>query len=137
MATPIAMDVKPITTTRWDLDHLPLADRDFQIKDTSAYEVLLKIHCLSKNTYLNHSNEIVLWDSNFPKYQFPQVHIFPEIVHMCHACYIPSHRDIMSPDQKFLFTITSKSINDILQVQPGLLGMESPQGMFWGLKPKF
>jgi len=119
MATPITMDVRPITTPHLDLDHLPLANKDFQIIDTSEYEVFLKIQCLSKERYLNHSDDIGLWDSNFPKYQFPQVHIFPEIVHMCHACYIPSQRAIMSPDQKVLFTITTESINEMLQVQPG------------------
>ena len=82
MATPITMDVKPVITPHLDLDHLPLADKDFQIKDTSSYTLLLKIHCLSKDRYLNHTNDIGLWDSNFPKYQFSQVHIFPEIVHM-------------------------------------------------------
>ena len=85
MAAPIAMDVRTIMTTHLDLDHLPLVDRDFQIKDTSAYEVFLKIHCLSKDIYLNHTDDIGLWDSSFPKYHFPQVHIFPEIVHMCDA----------------------------------------------------
>lgn len=98
MAAPVAMDVRPITTPHLDLDHLPLADKDFQIKDTSAYKVLLRLHCLSRDRYLNHSNGIGLWESNFPKYQFPQVHVSLEIVYMCHTCYIPSQRAIMSPD---------------------------------------
>ena len=80
MFAPITMYVRLVTTPHLDLDHLPLADKDFQIKDTSAYTLLLKIHCLSKDKYLNHTDDIGLWDSNFPKYQFPQVHIFPEIV---------------------------------------------------------
>lgn len=88
------------------------------IKDTSAYTLLLKIHCWSNERYLNHTDGIGLWESNFPKYQFPQVRVFPDIVHMCHACYIPSQRAIMSPNQKVLFTITAESINEILQVQP-------------------
>lgn len=81
MADPVAMDVIPTTTSQLDLDHLPLVDRDFQIKDTNAYEVLLN-HCLSREIYLDHSDGNGLWESNFPKYQFPQVHVFPEIVHM-------------------------------------------------------
>jgi len=119
MAAPITMDVRPITTPHLDLDHLPPADRDFQIRDTIAYEVLLKLHCLSRDKYLSQSDDIGLWESNFPKYQFPQVHVFPKIVHMCHTCYIPIQRAIMSPDQKVLFTITAESINEMLQVQPG------------------
>ena len=90
MASPIAMDVRPISTPHLHLDHLPLADKGFQIKYTTALESLLKVHCQSRDEYLNHADLIGLWDSNWPKYQFPQVHIFPEIVHYCHANYIPS-----------------------------------------------
>lgn len=68
MASPVTMDVRPVTTPHLDLHHLPLEDKDFQIKDTSAYTFLLKIHCLSKNKYLNHTDDIGLWDSNLPKY---------------------------------------------------------------------
>ena len=113
------MDVRPITTPHLDLDHLPLANKYFQIKDTIVLEPLLKVHYQSRDKFLNHADEIGLWESNFPKYQFPQVHIFPKIVHMCHACYVPSHRTIMYHDQKVLFTITAKSINEMLQLQPG------------------
>lgn len=60
MDSPIALDVKPMITPHLDLDHLPLEDKVFQIKDTSPYEVLLKIHCLSKDIYLNHLYDIGL-----------------------------------------------------------------------------
>lgn len=98
MAAPIAMDVRPVTTPYLDLEHLPLADKDFQIKDTSIQESPVKLYYQSRDRYLNHADEIGLWDSNLPKYQFPQVHIFPEIVHYCHANYIPSQRAMMSPN---------------------------------------
>lgn len=119
MAALVVMDVRPISTPHLALNHLPLADNDFQIKDTCAKESLLKVHCQSRGRFLNHADEIGLWESDFPKYQFPQVHIFPKIVHMCYACYIPSHITIMSHDQKVLFTITVESINEMLQFQPG------------------
>ena len=67
MAAPIAMDVRPISTPHLDLDHLPLADRDFQIKETSVHESLLKVHYQSRDRYLNQADEIGLWESNFPK----------------------------------------------------------------------
>jgi len=119
MVAPIAMDIRPITTPHFNLDHFSLADRDFQIKDTIALEPLLKVHFQSRDRYLNHANEIGLWESNLPKYQFPQVHIFSKIVHMCYAYYIASHRTIMSHDQKVLFTIITESINEMLQFQLG------------------
>jgi len=114
MDAAIATDVRPITTPYLELDHLPLVDRDFQIKDTTSTELLLKIHCLSKDRHPNHIGDIGFWESNLPKYQFPQVHIFPKVVHMYYACYVPIHRAIMSHDQKVLFTITIESINEML-----------------------
>ena len=119
MATPIAMDVRPITTPHLDLDHLPLVDKDFQIKGTFVHESPIKLYCQYRDQYLNHTNKIGLWESNFPKYQFPEVHIFPDIVNYCHVNYIPSQRVVMSPDQTILFTITAESINEMLQLQPG------------------
>lgn len=83
-------------------------------------ELLLKIHCQSRDKFLNHADEIGLWESNLSKYQFLQAHIFAEILHMCYACYVPSHRTIIYHDQKVLFTITPVSINEMLQLQPGL-----------------
>lgn len=102
MAAPIVMDVKPITTPHLDLDYLPLADKDFQIKDTSIHESPLKLYCRYRDQYRNHADKIGLWESNLPKYQFLEVHIFPEIVHYCHANCIPSQRAVMSPDQTIL-----------------------------------
>ena len=44
MSAPIAMDVRPITTPHLGLDHLPLADKYFQIKDTSVLESPIKLY---------------------------------------------------------------------------------------------
>jgi len=71
MAAPIAMDVRPIYTPHLDLDHLPLVDKDFQIKDTSVHESPLKLYCRYRDQYMNHVDKIGFWESNFPKYQFP------------------------------------------------------------------
>jgi len=68
MDAPVAMDLKPIITPHLDLDHLPSADRDFQIKDKVAQELLLKVHYLSKDIYLNQTDENGPWESNLPKY---------------------------------------------------------------------
>lgn len=84
MAALISMDVRPINTPHLDLDHLPLADKDFQIKDTSVHESHLKLYCRYKDQYLNHADKISLWESNLLKYQFPEVHIFLEIVYYFH-----------------------------------------------------
>ena len=84
------MNVRLITTPHQDLDYLPLADKGFQIKDTFVHKSPLKLYCRYRDQYLNHAEKIGLLESNFPKYQFPRVHIFPEIVQYFNMNYSPS-----------------------------------------------
>jgi len=104
----------PITTPHIDLDYLPLANKDFQIRDLTFDETPLKLHCKYRDNYLNHVDKIGLWESNLPKYQFHSVHVFLEINHYYHANYDPTMRFVMSPDQKILFAIIAESINEML-----------------------
>lgn len=94
-----SLDVRSMETPHLDINHLPLADVDFQFKDNVSPSHLLKHQYWSKDKFLNHNDEIHLWESNFPKYLFPQVYLFLEIIHSCQACYVPSQRAIVSPDQ--------------------------------------
>lgn len=105
-----------VTTPHRYLDHIPLADKDFQIKDLTFDETPLKLHCKYRDIYLNHVDKIGLSESNLHKYQFPSVHVFLEIIHYYHANCDPITKVVMSPDQKILFTITAKSINEMLQL---------------------
>jgi len=89
MEAPVALNFTPITTPHRDLDLLTLADKDFQIKNLTFEETPLKQLCKYQDNYLNNADKIGLWESNLPKYQFPTVHIFLEIVHQCHANTIP------------------------------------------------
>jgi len=95
-----------VSTPHLDIDNLALVDRDFQIKYIATPSHLLKLNHWSKDIFVNHVNDVHLWESNLPKYIFLEVHPFPDIVHFCHARYIPSQRDIVSIDQQLLFTIT-------------------------------
>lgn len=99
MASQTSLEVKPLSTPHLDIDQLALADMDVQIKDTTSPTYLLKLHCWSKDKFLNQNDEIHLWESNLPKYLFPKVHPFPDIIHFSHACCIPSQRDIVAPKQ--------------------------------------
>ena len=114
MAALVALNVLPISTPHRDLDYLPLADKDVQIKDTSIQESPLKLYCRYKYQHLNHADKIGLWESIFPMYQFPRVHIFPEIVHYCHMNYSLSQRAVMTPNHTLLFSTTVESINEML-----------------------
>jgi len=109
---------KPLQTPHLDVDHVPLADKDFQIKDTISPSPLLQLHCWNKDKFLNQNDDNHLWEYNLPKYFVPQVYQFPEIIHLCQNCYIPSQRAIVSPNQQILFTIIAKSINQLPQIQP-------------------
>lgn len=118
MVAHTSLNVRPISSLHLDIDHLALVDKCFQIKDTTTLGHLLRIHCWSKDRFLNHAYDINLWESNSPKYKFPEVHPYPDIVNFCHACYIPSQRAILAPNHELLFGITAKSINQMLQVHP-------------------
>jgi len=99
MASQSILNEKPLQTPHLDVDHLPLIDRDFEIKGTVSPSHLLKLHYWSKDKFLNQNDDIHLWESNFPKYLFPQGYQFPKITHLCQNCYILSQRAIVSPDQ--------------------------------------
>ena len=66
MASQITLDVRPLQTPHLDIDHLPLANRDFQIKDTISLSHLLKLHCWSKDKFLNRMITFTYGNQIFP-----------------------------------------------------------------------
>lgn len=60
MASQTYLDVSPLQTPHLDINHLPLADREFQIKDIASPAYLLKLHCWCKDKFLNQNDEIHL-----------------------------------------------------------------------------
>ena len=115
----MALNVAPLNAPHRDLDYLPLVDRYFQIKDLVLSESPLRIFCYYRDNYFKGSDIFGLWESHIPIYLFPLVHIFPEIIHYCHANYDPNQRGVLSLSQNVLFPITSQSINEMLKFQPG------------------
>ena len=111
----MALNVTPLNAPHRDLDYLPLADKDFQIKELSTDKNHLEVFSQSRDNYLNGSNVLGRWESNIPIYFLLSVHVFPDIIHQCHANYDPNRRAIMSPRQIVLFLITAKSINEMFQ----------------------
>jgi hypothetical protein len=99
-----------------DLDHIPLADRDYKVTELRCEFDFFELHSWLKEIFLDQSNEIGLWESNFPLYMFPQTHHFPEFVLRCQASYFPSQRAIASSIGETLFTITSEAIDQMLQI---------------------
>jgi len=56
MVAPIALNILPISTPHRDLDHLRLADKYFQIKDTSVHEYPFKLYHSYRDQYLNQAD---------------------------------------------------------------------------------
>ena len=52
----MALNVVPLNAPHRDLDYLPLADMDFQIKDLVLSENPLQIFCRYRENYLNGSD---------------------------------------------------------------------------------
>lgn len=99
----MAFNVAPMNAPHKYLDYLPLADKDFQIKDLVIDKDHLKVFCQSRDNYLNGSDILGLWESNFPMYFLPSVHVFLDLIHQCQANYDPNCRAVMSPSQTILF----------------------------------
>jgi len=66
METPLALNVAPLNAPHRDLDYMPLADRDFQIKALTTDKNYLKVFCQGRDDYLNGSDILGLWESNLP-----------------------------------------------------------------------
>ena len=71
METPVALTVASMNAPHKDLDYLPLADKDFQIKDLSTNKNHLKVFFQSRDNYMNGSDILGLWESNLPMYFLP------------------------------------------------------------------
>jgi hypothetical protein len=96
------------------LDHVPLVDKDYQIAEPKCEFDFFELHFWLKDTFLDQSDKIKLWESNLPLYMFPQTYHFPEFALMCQAHYLPCQRAIVSLFGETLFTITPEMINQVL-----------------------
>ena len=114
MEAPIALNVTPMNTLHKDLNYLPLVDKDFKIKDQSGDMNHLQTFCQIRDNHLRNSDIFGLWESNLPMYFLLSVHVFLDIIHQCCASYDPVHRAGLSPSQIVPFSITAKSINEMI-----------------------
>ena len=115
----VALNITPLNAPHRELEYLPLVDKDFQIKDLVFSENSLQICFRCRDNYSKGLDTIGLWKSNLPRYLLPSVHIFPEIIHYCHANYDPNLRAVLAPNQSIIFSITAQSINTMLHFEPG------------------
>lgn len=118
MEATVSLNVTPLNAPHTDQHHLPLADRDFQIKDPICYQNHLHTFCLIRNNHLNNSDIYAIWESNLPRYYLPSVNIFPNIIRHCCANYDTVNKAVISPSQTVLFYITAESINEMFHFIP-------------------
>ena len=118
METPVALNIAPLNAPHMDLEWLPLADRDFQIKDMMGLTSHLKAVCQFKHNHRNNTDVLGIWQSNMPLYYLQEVNVIHDFIHLCHAHYEPTLRAILSPDGSVLFYITPQSINEMLNFEP-------------------
>ena len=53
-----------------------------------------------------------------PKYIVPQTFQCAKVIRLCQTSYLPDQRALVTPAKEILFTITTESINQMLQIQP-------------------
>jgi hypothetical protein len=99
-----------------DLDRIPLADKDYLISEPRSEFNFAELQSWFKDTFIDQSDEIGLWESSFPLYLFPQVHHFPEFALKCQAHYLPDQRAIVSSFGETFFLITPEAIDQMIQV---------------------
>jgi hypothetical protein len=99
-----------------DMDHIPLADKDYKIRDPRCEFDFFELHSWLKDIFLDKSDEIGLCESNLPLYMFPHTHHFPKFTLIFQALYFLGQRAIVSSSGKTPFTITSEVIEQMLQI---------------------
>ena len=118
MEAPVSLNVTPLNAPHKELEHLPLADIDYQIQDLVGYQNHLQAFCELRNNYLSQNDFYGIWESNLPIYHLPSVNIFPEIIHLHCENYEPTKRVVKTPSGTTLFHITPDSINRMLNFKP-------------------
>ena len=118
MTPSIVIVVNPLQAPVVDIEHIPLTDTEYKIADPIIEFNLLDIHNWCYEKSLDEHEEVHILESHLPKYVVPLTHPCQEIIRLCQQYYIPQQRAIVNASKEVLFTITTKSINQMLQLQP-------------------
>lgn len=106
--------INPLIPPFVDLDHIPLADRDFKINETQCDYNFLELYCWLEDKHIDKTDEIGLWESNIPHYIFPLTFQALKFTRRCQYYYVPVQRAIIAPTYDILFTITAQSIDQMM-----------------------
>ena len=86
MASQGIVTVSPLQPPVIDVEHIPLADKDFKISDPVTDFNLLELHYWSHDKSIDQADDVYLRDSNFPKYIVPQTFQCPEVIRLYKLC---------------------------------------------------
>jgi len=114
----VALNVAPLNAPHKELEWLPLAVKDFQMKDLTGDKNHLQAVFEIRNSHRSNSHLYGIWESNLPIYYLPSVNVFLDVIHLCCANYEPTKRVVMTPTRTVLFYITPESINEMLHFKP-------------------
>ena len=110
------MTVNPLQPPVSTEEVIPLVDVDYKIVDPVVEFNLLEVHNWCHEKFLD-KEEMPLWNTNLPKYVVPVTHPGQDLVRMCQKYYVPDQRSIVNANREILFSITTESINEMLQLQ--------------------
>ena len=107
--------LNPLIHPPLDLDHIPLADRDYKIFEMQCEFKLFELYYVIEDKFVDKTDEIGLWEFNLPHYIYPQTFHSPEATRKCQAWYVPNQREIIAPTGEIIFTITAKTLDQMMQ----------------------
>jgi hypothetical protein len=107
-----------------DLDRIPLVDKDYLISETRCEFDFVELQSWFKDTFIDQSDEIGLWESNLPLYFFPQVHHFPEFALKFQAHYLPDQRTMVSLSGEKSFLYHARQAIDKIKREMGDMPIE-------------
>ena len=90
MASKRIVSVNPLKPPVVDVEHTPLADKDFKINDTVTEFNLLELHYWIHDKSIDQADKVFIWESNFPKYVLPQTFQCLELIRLYQYCYFPN-----------------------------------------------
>ena len=113
---PVALKIAPLNAPQRELEWKALADLDYQISKESLMSSKFHINLLNelKEKHKNGTDILGIWDSFLPIFRLPQVHQFPDLIHLCAQFYDPTQRAVMDPSGSVSFYITPEAIREML-----------------------
>ena len=112
------LNISPLNAPHRELEWIPLADREFQIKDMMGDKSHLQAFYEVRNSYRSNTDVLGIWESNMPIYYLPSVNVLPDFIHLCCENYEPTQRVVMAPSGTVIFYTTPQSINEMLKFKP-------------------